>query len=616
MARERHGAGSGPLALRARSDGRESLRRALCLLCVGAGAKLVLVALRIHDGSAAGLTSWWAPPTLLYQEIWAALGLLVLDRGIVALGDRLGRAVLTDRLLWGLYALLAGYVAINVPVARQFSTPLTLTFLEAAGGALRDSVTAYATAGNVMALIGLVALAIACPRWISAPRRWRAWVVAAAVMMLILVLGPIGARRSDTLGSHRGAVATLVTTTWARWAPRPSAPVGVAELPPEGPALDLSHMAASARGFNVVWVILESTGARHLRSYGASIDATPRLTALAREGLVFERMYTSYPESIKSLLPILCGASPALHTRASAYAAGEAPCEALPVALGAAGYRSGLFHSGRFVYLGMAEMVEGRGFDVLADAAVIGGPHAVSFGTDDRSTARRVLEFIDEGPRPFFALYMPIAGHHPYRTPGTGTRPFPASTEEEHHRNDLYAGDEALGELIDGVRARGLMDRTLWIVMGDHGEAFHEHPGNFAHSLYVYEENVHIPVIMVVPGALRQELRAPQVGGTIDLGPTLLELLGLPTIGAGRSLLRGEPGVARFFTDHSSVQLGLRQDRWKCVVDVERGQTRLFDLEADPGETRDVAAQEPERAARYQMALTAWAAANAARLDR
>jgi len=108
----------------------------------------------------------------------------------------------------------------------------------------------------------------------------------------------------------------------------------------------------------------------------------------------------------------------------------------------------------------------------------------------------------------------------------------------------------------------------------------------------------------------------PQVGGTIDLGPTLLDLLGMPGVGAGRSLLRGEPGVARFFTDHSSVQLGLRQDRWKCVVDVERGQTRLFDLEADPGETRDVAAQEPARAARYRAALAAWAAANAARLDR
>jgi lipoteichoic acid synthase len=364
-----------------------------------------------------------------------------------------------------------------------------------------------------------------------------------------------------------------------------------------------------------VWVILESTGARHLAAYGADPDPTPNLSRLTATALVFERMSTSDPESVKSLVPILCGQYPAVHTSGADYAAERLPCASLAATLGAAGYRTGLLHSGRFVYLGMRAVVEGRGFDELADAASIGGPHAVSFGTDDRSTARRVLEFVDAaGGRPFFALYMPVAGHHPYHAPGGGTRPFPARSEAEHHRNDLHVGDEALGELIAGISARGLMDRTLWIVMGDHGEAFFEHPGNFAHSLFVYEENVHIPVLIAVPGALRQQLRVPQVGGTIDLGPTLLELLGLPVpeAWAGRSLLRGEPGAARFFTDPSSVLLGLRQGDWKCIV--EDGAARLFDLAADPGETVDVAAREPERAARCVRHLEAWSAEQAARV--
>lgn len=597
----------GPRAGRA-SDA--SLRRALALLWVGVAAKLVLVGLRASDGEAAGLLGPWGPPTLLYQELWAAIGLYGLDRALLSLGTWLKRPVLADRLCWTLYAALAGYTAINVPIARQFSTPLTYAFVEAAGGALRDSVTQYATAGNVAALVGLLAWALVVPRFVRAPR-W-GWLL---VAVLVLVLGPFGAARSETLGLHRNAAVTLLRTTWARFGPRPAGPQEVAALPPEGPALDLSHLAGAAKGMHVIWVILESTGARHLATYGAEVDATPRLSALARTGLIFERMYTSYPESIKSLRPILCGAWPAAHSSAEDYAAGRSPCAALPAALQAAGYRTGLFHSGRFMYLGMQAMVEGRGFEVLADAAEIGGPHASSFGTDDRSTARRVLEFIDgrEG-RPVFALYMPIAGHHPYRAPGPGTRPFAARTEAEHHRNDLYVGDEALGELIDGVRARGLMERTLWIVMGDHGEAFHEHAGNFAHSLFVYEENVHVPLIVVVPGALRQALRVPQVGGTIDLGPTLQALLGLPTMGAGRSLLRGEPGVARFFADHNALLLGLRQGRWKCIVEPEAGRVRLFDLEADPGETIDVAAQEPGRAERYRASLLAWSAEQAARL--
>ncbi len=585
------------------------LRRAACLLLVATAAKLALVLLRVSDGAEAWTP--WLPAVLLYQEIWAVLGLLAVDGALLAAGTWLKRPVWADRLGWALYAVVAVYVALNVPIARQLGTPLNYTVLEAAGGALRDSILAYATASNVLAFGLLVLLAGLAPRWI---RRlgWRAgrWLLPGLVA--VLVLGPIGARRSETLGLHRGAVATLVRTSWARWMPARASAVAVSTLPAEGPALDLSQLVGSARGFNVVWVILESTGANHVRGFGAELDATPRLTGLAERGLLFERMYTSVPESIKSLLPILCGAVPGPNRSAEAYAAGASPCASLVGKLAAAGYRSGLFHSGRFVYLGMAAMVEGRGFDVLADAAVIGGPHAVSFGTDDASTVAKVLEFVDAGPadRPFFAMYMPIAGHHPYHTPGTGRRPYVAKTDEQEHRNDLYAGDEALGELIDGIVKRGLMDRTLWLIMGDHGEAFQEHPGNFAHSLFVYEENVHIPVIVVVPGALRQQLRAPQVGGTIDLGPTLLELLGLaPGAGQGRSLLRGEPGVARFFTDHSGLLLGLRQDRWKCIVEPEAGRVRLFDLELDPGETNDVAGRERARAQRCRVHLEAWAAA-------
>jgi hypothetical protein len=162
----------GPRAGRA-SDA--SLRRALALLWVGVAAKLALVGLRASDGEAAGLLGPWGPPTLLYQELWAAIGLYGLDRALLSLGTWLKRPVLADRLCWALYAALAGYTAINVPIARQFSTPLTYAFVEAAGGALRDSVTQYATAGNVAALVGLLAWALVVPRLVRAPRRGWAW---------------------------------------------------------------------------------------------------------------------------------------------------------------------------------------------------------------------------------------------------------------------------------------------------------------------------------------------------------------------------------------------------------------------------------------------------------
>lgn len=606
------------VAARVSSAGVETgpvVRRAVCLLLVGAAAKLVLAALRASDGAAAGLASAWALPAMLYQEVWAALAVGVCDVALARIG--------APRAGWALYAAAALYVAGNVPIARQFGTPLTWAFVEAAGGALSDSIVAYATAGNVLATALVVVIAVVTPRVIVRPPRRVAGL--AGALALLLVLGPIAVRRCETLGLHRNALAALATTWWARVSAG-AGPIGQAQrVAAEGPALDLSHLAGAGRGRDVVWVLLESTGARYLSMYagraewpppagadglGDMSDRTPRLSSLARRGVIFEAAYTSYPESIKSLYALLCGRAPAPNTGAADYSAERLRCEGLPALLKGEGYRTGLFHSGRFVYLGMRHLIDGRGFEALHDAQTIGGEYAVSFGTDDASTAERVLRWIDEEPgRPFFALYMPIAGHHPYRSPG----PEPArggDSEFADYLVDLSRGDEALGLLIDGLAARRRLDNVLWVIQGDHGEAFHQHAGNFAHSLFVYEENVHVPLIIAPPGAFAEPVRAPQVAGAIDVAPTIAAILGLqaPASWEGRSLLRPEPGVARFFSDYSSVTLGLRTGRWKCLVEPELGRVRVFDLAADPGETRDVRESVAGWAERCAADLQAWAA--------
>ena len=101
------------------------------------------------------------------------------------------------------------------------------------------------------------------------------------------------------------------------------------------------------RGRNVMLVILESTGARHLGLYGGTPDPAPNLTALARRSILFERAYAVYPESIKGLFATLCSRYPAFDTPPELYA--EVPCVSLPATLASAGYRTALFHSGRFV---------------------------------------------------------------------------------------------------------------------------------------------------------------------------------------------------------------------------------------------------------------------------
>src|SRR5262249_60663749 len=271
------------------------------------------------------------------------------------------------------------------------------------------------------------------------------------------------------------------------------------------------------------------------------------------------------------------------------------------------GYRTGLFHSGRFQYLGMDAALQNRGYDVLEDAGDIGGDHESSFGIDEPSAVRRILRWIDELPagQPFLGSYLPIAGHHPYATPKRG--PFPETEDVDRYRNALHYADEALGQLLEGLRSRGLDERTLFVITGDHGEAFGQHDGNFGHTLFLYEENVRVPYLIVAPGLTLGE-RVGRVVSLVDTAPTILDLLGVraPTGYQGRSMLDGQEGMALFCTDYGLGLLGLRDGRWKMIHELESGRDLLFDLEEDPGEQKDLAAVHPERAAAYRGHLLGW----------
>jgi len=587
--------------------------RTPALAVVVLGAKLLTVALRIADGAGRGLWSFWAPLALIHQDLWLVVLFGVTEAGATAAAQRppaLAPAVRAAMTLS--YAVIVLWVAVNVPVARLFATPATFAFLHATGGALGDSARVFVTRANVGAPLAVVALGFALARW---PLRLPPLVPRAGLALTagVALAGAAATAHVATLGLHRNAVVTLVRSAAAHYlsarleGPAAADVTTAACAPAEGGALDLRDLRGAARGRNVVWVILESTAARFLAPYGAARDATPNLTALSRDAVLFESAYAAYPESIKGLFSMLCARHPVPGREASELGAGSTACEALPARLAADGYRTALLHSGRFAYLGMKTVVADRGFQRLEDGATVGGAFSSSFGVDEPATVRRLLAFVD-GVRPgerFFALYMPIAGHHPYHAPGQGPRPFVERVAADAYANDLFVGDAAFGLLRDGLRARGLDDRTLYVVVGDHGEAFLEHEGNFAHSLFLYEENVRVPLLIAAPGLTRGTRRAPQLASGVDVAPTILDLLGLPPAARheGRSLLDPAPRLVSFFTDQGVPQAGLREGRWKFIDDRESGRAQLFDLSTDPGERQNLAAADPARVRRYRACL-------------
>jgi lipoteichoic acid synthase len=556
--------------------------------------------------------SWWAPVAYLWQDA----AVVLVYAGLEVILRR------TPRLAWATYTAFVAYVALGVPVIRVLSTPMTWTMWRAAGGALSDSVWMYVTPAKVL-WVAAVASASVVPYVGSAFRQTFSIAglkpcatfgkpSATFALAALVVLGPVAAKHVDTRGLDRNAWSVLVTTA----IPRAAATTRTLEpsewrrgIQPRQPTESLARFRGAAAGRNVILVSLESTGAQYLSLYGAGDEVMPNLSVLARSAIVFDRAYAVYPESIKGLFSILCSRYPALDTNADTCA--SAPCRSVAAHLRGRGYHTALFHSGRFGYLGMDAVVRDRGFDVLADAGDIGGRHESSFGVGDRATVARALDWIDGLPRGarFFLAYLPIAGHHPYESPEPG--PFAAEDDFGRYRSALHYGDAALGDLMKGLQARGRDQDSVWIVLGDHGEAFGQHDGNFGHTFQVYEENVRVPFLIAAPGVMSIQKRTSQIFSLVDTAPTILDLLGLPADDRyqGMTALTSDARMALFYADYSLRLMGIRDGNFKFINDVDSTRSRLFDLDADPLESHDIAAAHAEEVRWYSQRLASWTGA-------
>jgi len=201
-----------------------------------------------------------------------------------------------------------------------------------------------------------------------------------------------------------------------------------------------------------------------------------------------------------------------------------------------------------------------------------------------------------------------------------GRRPF--SEAECEHLVRLYDGnlafaDQEIGALRRAMEAEGLWDRTVFIVSADHGEELFER-GWIGHNVHVHEPSVHVPLIVRFPKAARLAgRRVAALADLLDVAPTIADVFGARGKAGsdrefqGRSLLPviesapGKPAVlSRTIWDRP--RYALRDERYKLFYDMRPGEEHLYDLQSDPGETRDVGPAEPLREAYYRQALHAW----------
>ena len=339
-------------------------------------------------------------------------------------------------------------------------------------------------------------------------------------------------------------------------------------------------------------------------------DVAPNLSRLAQNAVVFDNAYAVYPESIKGLFSILCSRPPAVDTSADRYA--SVSCPSMAAELGSRlPYRRCSIPAGS-VISGWRRLSRAVATTCLPTRATSAATTTRQLRHRRALDGRRILRWIDAGraDRPFFVTYLPIAGHHPYETPSRG--PFPDGDDFGRYRNALHYGDAALGALIHGLEARGLDGPARsGSCLGDHGEAFGQHEGNYGHTFQLSTTKT---------SGCRSWWRRPVCCHT-RFGPAassacstrrrqILDLLGMdaPRQDQGSSMLDGRSRRALFFSDYSLMLAGLRDGPRKIISDLRSGRSRWFDVEHDPAETVDLAARHPEETRRYAQLLAEWVA--------
>ncbi len=373
------------------------------------------------------------------------------------------------------------------------------------------------------------------------------------------------------------------------------------------PGTDRALRDFGLRGANVLLITLDTTRADRIGAYGYAAAETLHLDRLAEEGVLFEQTVTPTAFTLPSHSSIMTGLYPPFHgVRLNGGSALADVQITLAERLTGAGYRCGAV-VGAFVVDGRWGL--NQGFEYYDDDFEMAPDQRLDLAGVQRPGDRVVnlgLEWLGEDDgRPFFVWLHFYDAHIPYQPPEPYATRFAGRGKSGLYDGEIAFADSQVGRVFDWLAARGLTEKTIVVVVGDHGESLGDH-GEKEHGYYIYDATVRVPLIIKAPGSVLRGVRVRQQVRTIDVLPTILDLTGIdpPQPLHGSSLVPlmrdpagGEPRLA--YSESMSVHLqygwsalyGLRTSTHK-FIDAPRAE--LYDVTLDPGETDNLLGREPE----------------------
>ncbi|NMC71168.1 MAG: sulfatase-like hydrolase/transferase, partial [Myxococcales bacterium] len=409
-------------------------------------------------------------------------------------------------------------------------------------------------------------------------------------------------------------------------------PGGVRWVAPRVVVPDRSALPPEPRtARNLVVLLVDTLRADKLREIDASSEVDAQnLLRWAREGTTFTRAVAQENWTKPSVATLLTGLYPSSHAAQSERAVLPPEARLLSEYLHDEGFATACFIANGYVSDTFGFR---RGWDLYRNYVRGGLPNRAQHVFAD--AAAWIAERKPE--ERFFVFVQTIDPHVPYIPPREFLDRYDADpysgpvkaaetskllerikagqvtlTARDRRRLEaLYDGeityhDAHAPKLYEALESLGVLDDTLVVVTADHGEEFFEH-GSVGHGHSLYQELLHVPLLLRLPGRFRAAAKVDAVAGLVDVAPTAFEALGLgvPPAFQGRSLLAlahdGETGVETAFSEFLEGQRAVTGQRYKLI---HRGyRPLLYDLREDPGEVRDAAGEQPIAARTMQIRL-------------
>ncbi|RJX37444.1 LTA synthase family protein [Paenibacillus pinisoli] len=302
-------------------------------------------------------------------------------------------------------------------------------------------------------------------------------------------------------------------------------------------------LQGTASGKNLIVLQMES-----MQNFlvGLSIEGQeimPNLNKLVKENSYFKHFYQQVGQGNTSDAEFVVNTSLYIPPRGAAtqmYAGKELP--SLPKLLKSHGYDTATFHTNVVEFWNRGELYKAIGFDRYYDAEFFGTEDTVFFGASDEMLYKKTideLERMDKNDNPFYAQVISMTAHHPYTIPDNKRliklpERFDNTLVGDYIVSQNYA-DHALGKFIEDLKARGIWDNSLIVLYGDHLGlpiySLDRHEKDLMAEIYsreyTYTDMINIPLVIVNPDKTAQPAEYEQLGGQVDVLPTVANLLGM-----------------------------------------------------------------------------------------